>query len=121
MELQKFISESIKQICLGIKQAQEEIMKVTKNFPIAPAHLDGEKVYGKPEEICFDIAVTISQDSKLNAAGDIKIYKVASGNVSGETSEKKENIHKINIKIPFYPQLLTIPYYDLQSINTDNK
>ena len=105
MELQKFISESIKQICFGIREAQKEVSDEIGNFPIAPAYVGGKLVIAKREDIEFDIAITVTEDNKLNASGGINI-KVLDGSIKKDKSEKTENIHRINFKVPFYPQAL---------------
>ncbi len=105
MELQKFISESIKQICLGIKDGKEEVAGKIGNCPVSPGFIDGKQIYGKAEEICFDVAITVTEDNKLNAAGKVNI-KIADGSLEKHSSEKIENISRISFKIPFYPQLL---------------
>ena len=105
MELQKFISESIKQICFGIREAQKEVSDEIGNFPIAPAFIEGKAVYTKQQDIEFDIAITVTEDNKLNASGGVNI-KVLDGSAKKEKSEKTENIHRINFKVPFYPQAL---------------
>jgi hypothetical protein len=106
MELQKFISESIKQICFGIRDARKEIInELDGNCPIAPANYNGKKVAEKPEEIAFDIAITITKNSKLGVAGGANI-KVIKGDIKKESSKATENIHRINFKVPFYPQAL---------------
>jgi hypothetical protein len=97
MELQKFISESIKQICSGISDAKKEI-NPDQHGPISPQTTMG----GGQEKICFDIAVTVSKDNKLNASGGIRIGSVGVG-AKGESLNKEENIHRISFQVPFIP------------------
>jgi hypothetical protein len=113
MELEDFISESIKQICFGIRKAQKEVSdKIGNNCPITPRtkfNGKGDVGYEEKENITFDIAITVTDDNKLNASGAIGIRSLGFG-AKGETSKKEENIHRISFSIPFYPSLLNDLY-----------
>lgn len=97
MELQKFISESLKAICFGIRDAKKEINLEEEFGPLAPPMHSGGQ-----EKICFDIAVTVSKDNTINASGGIKIASIGVG-AKGESSNKEENIHRISFQVPFTP------------------
>ena len=105
MELKKFISESLSQICLGVREAQRSVSQETNNYSIAPGYVDGKPADNKSTDICFDIAITVTDDEKLNATGGVNL-KIAKGDVEKENSTKIESIHRISFSIPFFPQAL---------------
>lgn len=106
MDLKDFISKSIVDICLGIKEAQGIVFKHVDNVPIAPAFMSGvSQLEGGPEKISFDILVSISDSSKIEKDGKAKI-SVIGGSIGKETNTEQNSAHRIQFSVPFYPQAL---------------
>jgi len=106
MDLKDFISKSIIDICLGIKEAQRAVFEHVENVPIAPAFLSGVNLLENgAEKISFDILVAISDSSKTEKGGEAKI-SVIGGNIGKETTNEQSLAHRIQFSIPFYPQAL---------------
>jgi len=101
MELKNFIRESLNQICQGIQEAEHPCI-APLNIPDREGYLAFKQ---KGEEIHFDIAVTVTDDEKLNATGGVNL-KIAKGEVDKQNSTKTENIHRINFSVPFFPHAL---------------
>jgi hypothetical protein len=104
MELKNFIRESLHQICQGIQEAKgltdgESSSQFEDDKPIAP------KFSNQIQAINFDIAVTVTDDEKLNATGGINL-KIVKGGADKQSSSKTENTHRISFSIPFYPKTL---------------
>jgi len=88
MELQEFIRATIESIINGVKEANK--------------NLGGENGVrlrpGKDGEFLFDIAITVSQESKKSGGAGVKVYAL---NVGGEkgSSVTHENISRVKFKI----------------------
>ncbi|MFC1659621.1 hypothetical protein ACFL0U_03585 [Pseudomonadota bacterium] len=109
MEIKEFISESIKQICLGIGEARDwGIKELDGNCLIAPLLMMGKPVENMEQKIHFDIAVVTSTDKKINIEGGTKLKLVSAVRVGGDlkkqNSTKTDNTHRISFTVPFYPQ-----------------
>ena len=106
MEIKDFIAKSIEQICFGIRDAQRTMIEENdNNQPVAPARVEGKLVVKAAQEIHFDLAVTITDDEKLNAGGRVGIG-VVGGNLEKQNSKTTENTHRISFSVPFFPQAL---------------
>ena len=105
MDLKDFIRESLEQICYGIREAQLNTKEKIKNCPIAPAFVAGDPVYKNSGSIDFDIAITVTTDQKLEAAGKANI-SVVGGGLKGEKNSSTENVHRISFSVPFHPAAL---------------
>ncbi|MDR1696382.1 MAG: hypothetical protein LBR69_07145 [Endomicrobium sp.] len=106
MELKDFISQSIIDICLGIKVAQKTIYEAVENVPIAPAYMGGKSVLEKGEQkISFDIMVETSSSEQTQKQGDVKIY-VVGGSINKESNKNSVNVNRIQFSVPFFPQAL---------------
>jgi hypothetical protein len=104
LELKDFISKTLEDICLGIKDAQGKVSARLKNYPIAPAFVDGESAI-KETAISFDIAGTDSTDAKNAKVGAAKIA-VVSASINKENAASNISMHRIQFSVPFYPQAL---------------
>jgi len=91
MELKDFISQTL----INIVQGVEEANKKTNRFLLAS---NVHNRYGSGQEVEFDVAVMVNQDSQANASGKIG---VALASISGDikTTELNQNIHKMKFKV----------------------
>ena len=122
MELKDFISESLNQICCGIREARNKnIVTVIADpsssdpqarstqhntSPIAPEYCHRVSTPDEAgEKVHFDISVTITDDEKLIATGGLDL-KLVKGGMDKQNSTKIENTHRINFSIPILPHLL---------------
>ncbi len=106
IDLKDFISQTIIDICLGIKKAQRVIFEEVKNVPIAPAFMSGKSVISKSEQkISFDIMISASSVQKTDKGGSAKI-SVIGGSINKENSFINTAANRVQFSIPFYPQAL---------------
>lgn len=90
MDLEKFISETLVSVKNGLHSANETIGKDT-----APTFLIG--VDGS-EKIYFDIAVTVSKNTKKEGAGKIEVISLGVGGSFNKT-EAQEYVSRIKFSV----------------------
>ena len=104
MELQEFIKNTLVSIRNGLREANEEFAKqkgkdLGKDFPplfiIEPNNRENEQGY-----ITFDVAVTVSQESKKSGGGGLKI---AVASLGGEVGDVKSQEYVSRIKFHILP------------------
>lgn len=91
MELEKFVTNTLISIVEGVKNANGYFKKENKE---AQFWLD----YGKDNEVKFDIAITVSEESKKFGGGGIKVYAINIGGEKGK-SDMQENISRIKFTV----------------------
>lgn len=108
MELDKFISNSLKSIIKGIKESQDFAKENGARINPHIGKWDYEKIqttyYGKEEgarvisKIDFDIAVTTSSSQETGGEGGINVYSLKLG---GKLSDKEinESISRIKFSL----------------------
>jgi hypothetical protein len=119
IELKDFISESLKQIILGVQQTQtfaDKHSALINPSLFSIAKMKREKFDGLPfvQMVDFDIAVTIGNIK--GKEGNIGIFAVAASlGVGGKIKSEKriENISRIKFQIPIRLPSQTIPDYSL--------
>lgn len=100
MQLDEFIETSLVQICRGIRNAQKQMIDEIGSYPIAPAYVEGKRVYDKKgNSINFDVLVTISKDKQLDVSASVMGIG-AKGNIQGEETKA----HRLQFAVPFFPQ-----------------
>ncbi len=92
MELQEFIKKTLIEISNGIKKANKELQASSDagTFVIEPYALQRSESY-----ITFDIAVTVSQETKKEGEGKIKILVA---NLGGDIGDKYKQEYASRIK-----------------------
>ncbi|MEA2113333.1 MAG: hypothetical protein U9P63_01585 [Patescibacteria group bacterium] len=86
MELEEFIKKTLVSIASGLKSTNEELKKSYKSdkitYMIEPSiwHRDKNSERGF---ISFDVAVTVSKESKKSGKGGLKIYVADLGGEKG--------------------------------------
>ena len=104
MELQEFVEQSLVQIATGVKNAQDKLnCKDFKTF-INPSDIVENPVYGyrienKPQDIEFDVAVTISEE-KTTKGGIMVAAGILGLGSGGQSRTENESISRIKFKIP---------------------
>lgn len=107
MQLKNFISQSIIDICCGVNEAQKIVYEKFKNFPVAPAYVEGKNVAIKSEQtISFDILVKTSESEYNQKQGSAKIY-VVDGTLNNTNNLSNVSTNRIQFSVPFYPQALS--------------
>ena len=104
MELDEFIKNTLVSIYRGIHKANEEIAKsegqilgkdATSRFVMEPHQRDNKEGY-----ISFDVAVTVSSETKKSGGASIKI---AIASLGGEASNAGMQEHVSRIKFHVMP------------------
>ncbi|MDG1728968.1 MAG: hypothetical protein P8K68_00260 [Algibacter sp.] len=89
MELKEFISETIKQIADGLVEGHNHIKeKYEKSDGIQDAY----------KKIHFDVAITSSDEDKINGGGKIKIASVFDLGAKAEGTSKTTNHNRIQFE-----------------------
>lgn len=95
MELDAFISETLKSLIKGIKDAQDFATQnnaivnptILNNYtPPHSAYLDHEGLRKAVTKIDFDVAVTVSSQQETGMNGGIKIMAINLGGKAADTS-----------------------------------
>jgi hypothetical protein len=120
MELERFISESLQQICKGIQEAKKSVKLEDCQLgnPIASSEIGN--IYSREEKIHFDIAVSVTEENKLNIAGEGNL-KILKGGAQKENLEKTEQINNISFSIPFHPNVIKGPEVPEKKRNTSQE
>ena len=93
MNLQEFVSESLKQIMTGITNAQTD---PANTGTINPIPRDG---YAATQNIEFDVAVTVSQEK--GTKGGIGIFVGAVGvGTQGQSESSNISVSRIKFSVP---------------------
>jgi len=104
MELQEFIKNTLVSIKNGLREANEEFARqegktlgkdFTSLFVMEPHNREKGEGY-----ITFDVAVTVSQESKKSGGGGLKI---AVASLGGEVGGVKSQEHVSRIKFHIIP------------------
>lgn len=108
MELDQFISQTIKSVIKGIKDSQEfaltngaRLNPYVDNMDLDKHHVStirGEEGYSKVYNIDFDIAVTTSSSNEKGGEAGINVYSLKLGGKSTDT-EKNESLSRIKFSL----------------------
>lgn len=112
MELEDFVSESLKQIIKGIQSAQDFAQKEGRGAKINPRGITGLKKDSKGqrqphdistklpvERVEFDVAVTASETSEKKGGGGLRVWVVSVGAEVGKTAENM-TVSRIRFSVP---------------------
>ena len=86
MQLDQFITNTLTDVVNGVRKANETF-KETSKFELRTG-----------EEIAFDIAITVSEESSSKKGGGISVYSIKLGGEKG-SSDSNQNITRIKFKI----------------------
>jgi len=95
MELEEFITESLKQIMTGVTKAQED----PANTGIINAIKPGGGLYAPVKEIEFDVAVTVSQEQGTKGGIGIFVGDVGVG-AKGQSQSSNTSVSRIKFSVP---------------------
>ena len=97
IELKAFIRETLVEICGGVREANQELLKSlaeNKNlFELQPA---GEKAMGSTVE--FDLAVTTKSEETKGKGAKVNVYAVEA-KIGKDAIASKESISRIKFKV----------------------
>ena len=94
MDLQNFITEALKQIIEGVKDAQ---MYLSDNNISATIH--PKKSREDLETVDFDVAVTSTENITGGISGGIKVASIFSIGGENKTQTSEQNISRIKFKV----------------------
>lgn len=95
MDLQEFVTESLKQIMTGVSNAQKD----PANTGVINAILPGTGLYTPVQQIEFDVAVTVSQEK--GTKGGIGIFVGAVGvGTQGQSQSSNISVSRIKFSVP---------------------
>lgn len=97
MDLRTFISSTLTQIVGGVKDAIDEVRSIDPNAKINPTPND--QYYSSPENVEFDVAVTVTKTKKGDAGAGIHIAGIRAGG-KGEIGHESEEISRIKFSVP---------------------
>ena len=111
MEINKFVENTIIEICTGISKAKEH--KINKNGVIAPGYL-GPPIHtnkvAKIREIEFDLNIIVSKENLLEVGGNAKIgVKMLAGadtSLNKVDSLTQQETQRIKFSIPFLAEAI---------------
>jgi hypothetical protein len=94
MELQNFITETLKQIIEGVQGAQKYISTQKIDATIHPKQSQ-EKI----ETVEFDVAVTSIESNQSGVTGGIKVASIFNIGGEGQNLSSEQNISRIKFKV----------------------
>ena len=135
MDLENFISESLKQIIAGVRSAQEHADQHPSGAAINPRGITAiqkdsegrrhphDMITKLPiHQVEFDIAVTVTQSSHGKADGGLRIAALGIG-IGGEKGSKDENssVSRLKFTVPVvWPDPQTIPQTGKSAVTTND-
>lgn len=98
MNVEEFVSESIKQIISGVEKARNACHH--SNVAIAPSMLyrDGVDVSVDATSVEFDLAVTVETESNTKKGGEIRIFGIGGGG-EGMSSTASTSVSRLRFSI----------------------
>jgi hypothetical protein len=90
MDVKEFISDTLKQIIDGVKDAQA--YATGKDAVVVP-------YYGNRQNIDFDIAVTVVEGKETGGKAGISVWSIGAG-VSGKSESSSSTASRIKFEIP---------------------
>ena len=88
MNIKDFVSESLRQICQGIVEAQKKGVN---------------RAGSVSKDIKFDIAVTVSEGQESGGKAGISVWSVGA-NIQGKSEASSSTVSRIQFVVPiFYP------------------
>jgi hypothetical protein len=93
MELEKFVSETIKEIVSGVKQAQEEVVEL--NGKVNPYTRSADTI----QNVDFDVKISTSDETATEGGIGIFVGPVSVGS-RGESENKEKSVGTISFSIP---------------------
>ncbi len=90
MQLKEFVSETLKQIVEGVKDAQQ------------PAYIRGAVIAPYSdclEKVEFDVAVTAVEKTEKEGKAGIIVWSIGAG-VRGEAESSTSTVHRIKFSVP---------------------
>ncbi len=103
MELQTFIAETLRAIIDGVHAAQGATTNKGHNAFINPAPNDTVTHTWPPQEVEFDVAVTVSGGSNLEGSSGarlkVPVFQIGAS-VKGASSETDSRTSRVRFKVP---------------------
>ncbi len=99
VNLEEFVSETMRQIIAGVKKAQagEDGANVNASFPdTLGSNLSFNPAYGTFSRVDFDVALTAEQSGQ--AGGSLKVWGLASAEAGGKTSA--QTVSRVVFAVP---------------------
>lgn len=112
MDLKTFVAESLKQIAEGIKEAQEAdtgawiCPPVLKNDGVRAEAPNGN--YPFIQEVDFDIAVTVTEDSHAEGGAKVSVFAVSLGGKT-ETTSANSSVSRLRFSLPVRWPIAEVP------------
>ncbi len=89
MNIQQFVSETLKQVIDGVQEAQQHAKG--KEAAVAPYH-------NYQNEVVFDIAVTVTEGKETGGKAGLTVWGVGAG-VSGKSESSSSTVSRIKFSV----------------------
>jgi hypothetical protein len=114
MELRAFISETLLAVMNGVLAAQEQVQKDGHNGVVC--QIERTATHSKPQEIEFDVAITVDAKSEIGAGGGFKLTVPAIQlglGVDTKVGDRESRTSRVRFKVPVtLPSVNTSPEKD---------
>ena len=108
MELKEFIASTLGEIQEGVQMAIDQTRGKGVNGAINPSWGGTDQIGAKHiQNVQFDIAVTVDDESKGSVGGGIKVVGISIGGEDVSAS-KTSRVSRIQFSIPIIPPVTTI-------------
>lgn len=117
MNLQDFVKSSIVEIIRGIDAAISETSHEGSRAVINPA--PSESQHADPNEITFDVAVTVQEDATKGGGASINIFSTKIG-VGGDKATSNTAVSRLSFTVPVAWPSVAVGQYVRQSFRGRN-
>lgn len=107
MELKEFIASTLGEIQEGVQLAINQTIKSGVSGAINPNFSSSNRDKSLIQNICFDIAVTVSDEEKTGINGGIKVVGISLGGADG-VSSSTSRVSRIQFSIPVIPPVTIV-------------
>jgi hypothetical protein len=98
MDLDEFVKSTILQIVQGMNAASTEVSTINQSAIVNPRF--PEQAYADPISLQFDVAVTVSARSGLEAGGNVKVFSAFQAGGKGERGHEHETMSRVQFELP---------------------
>ena len=98
MDLSVFVKEALVKVSTGVRDAQDELIEGER--PVALVNpTASHALYSDPRQVKFDIAVTVSEETKGAGGAKIQVLGLSIGGEGGVAKEA-EMVSRIRFTVP---------------------
>lgn len=116
MDISEFITQTLNQICEGIRNAKTDQHEQTGNEPLAPCKIGYNNLSEEIQLIKFDISAVVTDSSQKEGGIKIQIPAFLFGaSGAAQASQQSSFTQRIQFSVPFVPSACDTRYMEILS------